>query len=109
MDDFTSIYEKKHKKINTLVLEGVMLLSLLLGDTHYGFSTHDGDFSAFHLSALLDKNCGLMEEPRITMSTVDNFKQLLGGEEMDIQVKHKDSQPNICVDKYTNWILGQPC
>ena len=34
-----------------------------------------------------------MEEPRITMSTVDNFKQLLGGEVMEIQVKHKDAQP----------------
>ncbi|OON15541.1 hypothetical protein X801_08654, partial [Opisthorchis viverrini] len=41
---------------------------------------------------LLNKTLALMEEPRITQLTVNDFKELLGGNPFDIHVKHQKDE-----------------
>lgn len=47
-----------------------------------------GDQTAFHFDNLLNRTVALMEEPRITMTTKNDYKNLLGGDSFEIDVKH---------------------
>lgn len=110
----STIMNKKVKRVNTLCLEGPtttgksLLLKLICGEYNYGTVQRSGDHSQFFLQNLLKKTVALMEEPRITPITVQDFKLLLGGEPLDIHVKHQDDcrLPRIPVLISTNHELG---
>lgn len=90
------VMNKKIKRKNALCIEGptttakTMILKLICGEYNYGTVQRSGDHSQFFLQNLLKKTVALMEEPRITPITVNDFKQLLGGESFDIHVKHQE-------------------
>lgn len=101
------IMEQRHNKINTLVLQGAsntgksLLAKLIVGGYNVGTVARTTESNNFIFQNLLGKTVGLMEEPFITKMTVNDFKQLLGGERMEIGVKHRDREwldrlPIIC-------------
>lgn len=105
--DVKMIMEQGHKKINTLVLQGQsntgksLLAKLIIGGYNVGTVARTTESNNFIFQNLLGKTVGLMEEPFITKMTVNDFKQLLGGERMEIGVKHRDREwlerlPIIC-------------
>lgn len=105
--DIKMIMEQGHKKINTLVLQGPsntgksLLAKLITGGYNIGTVARSTESNNFIFQNLLGKTVGLMEEPFITKMTVNDFKQLLGGERMEIGVKHRDREwldrlPIIC-------------
>ncbi|KAM3180374.1 hypothetical protein ACTXT7_016400 [Hymenolepis weldensis] len=47
-----------------------------------------GDQTAFHFDNLLNRTVALMEEPRIMMTTKNDYKNLLGGDCFEIDVKY---------------------
>ena len=93
-----SIYDKVWHKRNCFIIQGPtntgksMTLNMLLKIAKPGLISREGDASAFYFQNLINKRIAILEEPRIMPQTVDNFKLLLGGERMEIQVKHKEPQ-----------------
>ncbi|VDP30542.1 unnamed protein product [Echinostoma caproni] len=91
----TNIMNKKEQRINAFVIQGPtttgksLMLNLLTENYIYGTVQRSGDHSQFYLMNLLNKAVALMEEPRITPLTVNDFKELLGGRQFDIHVKHQ--------------------
>lgn len=89
------IMDKKMLRTNALVIEGPtttgksLFVKLVAENYIYGTVQRSGDHSQFFLQNLLDKAVALMEEPRITQLTVNDFKELLGGNPFDIHVKHE--------------------
>lgn len=105
--DVKMIMEQRHNKINTLVLQGgsntgkSLIAKLIVGGYNVGTVARTSESNNFIFQNLLGKTVGLMEEPFITKITVNDFKQLLGGERMEIGVKHRDREwldrvPIIC-------------
>lgn len=92
----TDVMNKKYTRRNTLCIEGptttgkTLLLNLIASNYNYGTVQRSGDHSQFFLQNLIKKTLALMEEPRITPITVNDFKELLGGQVLDIHVKHQD-------------------
>lgn len=90
------ILDKKHTKINAFILEGPtntgksLLCNLIIKPYTYGTASRRGDQTNFHMENLLHKSIAVMEEPRITGITVDDFKQLLGGEPFQVDVKYQE-------------------
>ncbi|CAI2737798.1 unnamed protein product [Dicrocoelium dendriticum] len=108
------IMDKKIDRLNTLCIEGPtttgksLVLKLITQNYHCGTVQRSGDHSQFFLQNLVDKPIALMEEPRITINTVNDFKELLGGNPFDIHVKHS---PDVTVKRLsvlisTNHSLG---
>lgn len=99
-----NIFDKKKDKINGIVLEGPtntgksLLCNLLIYPYTYGTASRRGDQTNFHLENLLHKSIAVMEEPRITGITVDDFKQLLGGESFQVDVKYQEK----------DWLIRTP-
>lgn len=90
------VMNKTIARKNTLCIEGPtttgksLILKLICSEYNYGTVQRSGDQSQFFLQNLIKKTVALMEEPRITPITVNDFKQLLGGEPFDIHVKHQE-------------------
>lgn len=90
------IMNKAIDRLNAFVIEGPtttgksLLLNLVCANYLYGTVQRSGDHSQFFLQNLLNKSVALMEEPRITPITVNDFKELLGGQPFDIHVKHQE-------------------
>lgn len=111
----STIMNKKEERLNTFVLKGVsttgksLLLKMICANYNFGTVQRSGDHSQFFLQGLLRKTVALMEEPRITALTVDDFKELLGGAEFDVHVKHSDDVRlhRIPVLISTNYDLGR--
>ncbi|VUZ48119.1 unnamed protein product [Hymenolepis diminuta] len=57
-----------------------------------------GDQSRFHFDNLLNRTVGVMEVPRITYATKNDFKALLGGDRYEIDVKYG---PNEFLERIT--------
>lgn len=91
-----NVMNKTIDRKNTLLIEGPtttgksLILKLICANYNYGTVQRSGDHSQFFLQNLMGKSVALMEEPRITAITVNDFKELLGGSEFDIHVKHQD-------------------
>lgn len=91
-----NVLDRKIDKINAFVLEGPtntgksLLCSLIIHPYTFGTASRRGDQTNFHLENLLHKTIAVMEEPRITGITVDDFKQLLGGEPFQVDVKYQE-------------------
>lgn len=91
-----SIFDRKYDKINALVIEGPtntgksLICKLATFPYIYGTASRRGDQTNFHLENLLFKSIAVMEEPRITGITADDFKQLLGGEPFQVDVKYQE-------------------
>lgn len=90
------IMNKVEERRNALVIEGPtttgksLMLKLICSNYNYGTVQRSGDHSQFFLQNLVNKTVALMEEPRITAITVNDFKELLGGNDFDIHIKHQD-------------------
>lgn len=91
-----NIFDRKKDKINGIVFEGPtntgksLLCNLIIYPYTYGTASRRGDQTNFHMENLLHKSIAVMEEPRITGVTVDDFKQLLGGETFQVDVKYQE-------------------
>ncbi|CAI2737803.1 unnamed protein product [Dicrocoelium dendriticum] len=78
------IMNKKIDRLNCLCIEGPtttgksLVLKMICQNYHCGTVQRSGDHSQFFLQNLVDKSIALMEEPRITIATVNDFKELLG-------------------------------
>ncbi|VDL64146.1 unnamed protein product [Hymenolepis diminuta] len=83
LNDVNDIICMKHPRLNALVLRGPttteksLIAKNLVKPYNYGTVSRDGDATAFYLQNLLDHEVALMEEPHISMTTVQNFKELL--------------------------------
>lgn len=84
-----------HPRKNGLVLRGPtttgksLIAKNIVKAYNYGSVSRDGDATAFYFQNLLDHDVALMEEPHISMTTVQNFKELLAGSPFVVQVKNK--------------------
>ncbi|KER18551.1 hypothetical protein T265_15985, partial [Opisthorchis viverrini] len=94
----TSVMNKLCTRKNAFVIEGptttgkTLFVKLVAENYVYGTVQRSGDHSQFFLMNLLNKTLALMEEPRITQLTVNDFKELLGGNPFDIHVKHQKDE-----------------
>lgn len=94
----TSVMNKLCTRKNAFVIEGptttgkTLFVKLIAENYVYGTVQRSGDHSQFFLMNLLNKTLALMEEPRITQITVNDFKELLGGNPFDIHVKHQKDE-----------------
>nr|AAM94165.1 non-structural protein 1 [Penaeus monodon] len=92
------VADKKLDKINTLVLQGPtgtgksLTIGALLGKLNTGLVTRTGDSNTFHLQNLIGKSYALFEEPRISQITVDDFKLLFEGSDLEVNIKHQESE-----------------
>ena len=78
-----------------------LLAKLIVSGYNYATVARSTESNNFIFQNLLGKTAALMEEPFITKATVNDFKQLLGGERMEIGIKHRDREwlervPIIC-------------
>lgn len=84
-----------YPRINALVLRGptstgkTLITKNIVKPYNYGTVSRDGDATAFYLQNLLDHDVALMEEPHISMTTVQNFKELFAGSQLLVQVKNR--------------------
>ncbi|GAA57954.1 non-capsid protein NS-1 [Clonorchis sinensis] len=96
--DLTRVMNKQVDRKNAFVLEGptttgkTLFVKLIADNYIYGTVQRSGDHSQFFLMNLLNKALALMEEPRITQLTVNDLKELLGGNAFDIHVKHQKDE-----------------
>ncbi|GAA32750.2 non-capsid protein NS-1 [Clonorchis sinensis] len=96
--NLTKIMNKQIDRKNAFVIEGptttgkTLFVKLIAESYIYGTVQRSGDHSQFFLMNLLNKALALMEEPRITQLTVNDFKELLGGNAFDIHVKHQKDE-----------------
>ena len=87
--------EKKINKINTLVFigptnTGKSLLANLIGKPYLkGYVQRSAEGNSFHFEGLLNKSVAMLEEPRITALTMNDYKVLLGGEDFEVNKKHQ--------------------
>ncbi|KAA3670127.1 uncharacterized protein DEA37_0000242 [Paragonimus westermani] len=110
LGDLTKVMNKVETRKNAFVIEGPtttgksLMLKLICDNYIYGTVQRSGDHSQFFLMNLINKTVALMEEPRITSLTVNDFKELLGGTPFDIHVKHQKDErlPRIPVLISTN-------
>ncbi len=68
------------------------MIHFISGPLTVGTAIRRGGHCSLHLKNLLLKTCGLMEEPRVTTATVEDFKCLLGGQRIQIGGKHSNRQ-----------------
>nr|CUU98512.1 hypothetical transcript [Hymenolepis microstoma] len=86
--------DKKTTKVNTLCFKGptntgkTLLAGLITSHLTLGTVCRRGDQTAFHFDNLLNRTVAVMEEPRITMTTKNDYKCLLGGDRFEIDVKY---------------------
>ncbi|KAM3180155.1 hypothetical protein ACTXT7_016859 [Hymenolepis weldensis] len=98
INEVDNILRQKYPRINALVLRGptttgkTLIAKNIVKPYNYGTVSRDGDATAFYLQNLLDHDVALMEEPHISMTTVQNFKELFAGSPMMVQVKNKPPQ-----------------
>ncbi|KAA3670234.1 uncharacterized protein DEA37_0006223, partial [Paragonimus westermani] len=96
LGDLTKVMNKKETRKNAFVIEGPtttgksLMLKMICDNYIYGTVQRSGDHSQFFLMNLLNKAIALMEEPRITTLTVNDFKELLGGTPFDIHPTSPD-------------------
>ncbi|KAM3171139.1 hypothetical protein ACTXT7_017222 [Hymenolepis weldensis] len=114
LKDIVNIMDKRTKKVNTLCFKGQtntgkkLLANLITSHLTLGTVCRRGDQTAFHFDNLLNRSVALMEEPRITMTTKNDYKCLLGGDRFEIDVKYGARRflPRIPVIGTTNEDLG---
>ncbi|TGZ74160.1 hypothetical protein CRM22_001091 [Opisthorchis felineus] len=98
LHSLTLVMNKTMKRKNAFVIEGptttgkTLFVKLIAENYVYGTVQRSADHSPFFLMNLLNKTLALMEEPRITQLTVNDFKELLGGNPFDIHVKHQKDE-----------------
>lgn len=94
LNEVENIIRMKYPRINALVIRGptttgkTLIAKNIVKPYNYGSVSRDGDATAFYLQNLLDHDIALMEEPHISMTTVQNFKELLAGSPLMVQVKN---------------------
>jgi hypothetical protein len=94
-----AVMDQKTKKKNTIVLRGgsnagkSLMVKLIMGDYPVARLGRQRDMDGFHWQPMLEKLACVFEELRIYSTTVDEFKQVLGGEVLDINVKNCAHQP----------------
>nr|CDS30831.1 non capsid protein NS 1 [Hymenolepis microstoma] len=94
LNDIIAIMEKKTTKANTLCFKSqtntgkTLLANLITSHLTVGTVCRRGDQTAFHFDNLLNRTAALMEEPRITMTTKNDYKCLFGGDRFEIDVKY---------------------
>lgn len=93
---FASVFliaDKRLHKKNAMLLRGCsnsgksLLFRLLFQGYPIALIGRSGETSSFYLQPLLRKTAALFEEARITPATIDDFKLVFGGEDLDINVK----------------------
>ncbi|KAL5961048.1 Initiator protein NS1 [Taenia solium] len=95
LQEVDNIICMKYPRLNTLVLRGptstgkTLIAKNVVKPYNYGTVSRDGDATAFYLQNLLDHDVALMEEPHISMSTVQSFKELFAGSPLLVQVKNR--------------------
>ena len=96
IDFFASVIligDKLLHKYNALLLRGCsnsgksLLMRLIVQGYPIALIGRSGETSSFYLQPLLKKTAALFEEARITPATIDDFKLVFGGEDLDINVK----------------------
>ncbi|VUZ38810.1 unnamed protein product [Hymenolepis diminuta] len=116
LQDIIDIMDKRSAKVNTLCFYGetntgkTMLITLITSHLTVGTINRRGDKSQFHFDNLLNRTVGVMEEPRITNVTKNDFKALLDGDYFEIDVKYGPKEfperiPNIATIKEDLGIL----
>lgn len=91
-----NVMNKKIRRKNCFALVGgtttgkSLILKLICSEYNYGTVKANVQNLQFYFQNLVKKTVALMEEPRIIPMTVNSFKQLLGGEEFDIEKKYSD-------------------
>lgn len=95
LSNVCKIMEKRVNKINTLVFigptnTGKSLLANLIGKPYLkGYVQRSAEGNSFHFEGLLNKSVAMLEEPRITALTMNDYKVLLGGEDFEVNKKHQ--------------------
>ncbi|KAM3171027.1 hypothetical protein ACTXT7_017438, partial [Hymenolepis weldensis] len=98
LQEVDNIIRHKYPRINALVLRGptstgkTLIAKNIVKPYNFGTVSRDGDATAFYLQNLLEHDVALMEEPHISMTTVQNFKELFAGSPLVIQVKNRAPQ-----------------
>ena len=112
------IHDRMLSKTNTLLLQGptttgkTLVLSTLLQNHQATRMTAMNSNSPFYLATLRTASIAILEELNISEVNKDDFKKLLGGEEMDVQVKYEsnpDRLPRIPIFASTNTPLANYC
>lgn len=94
IEQVDNIIRMKYPRKNALVLRGptstgkTLIAKNIVKPYNFGTVSRDGDATAFYLQNLLDHDVALMEEPHISMTTVQNFKELFAGSPLIVQVKN---------------------
>lgn len=84
--------------MNCLILEGPtgsgksLTLNGILSKLNTAIMTRSGDATQFYYQNLLGKTYAMFEEPRIGIQRVDDYKLLLEGATMEIDVKHNEPE-----------------
>ncbi|VUZ50883.1 unnamed protein product [Hymenolepis diminuta] len=88
------IIRMTYPRINALALRGptstgkTLIAKNIVKPYNYGTVSRGGDATTFYLQNLLDHDVALMEEPHISMTTVQNFKELFAGSPFIVQVEN---------------------
>lgn len=95
---FCAIIDKQTKKRNCFLLRGgsnagkSLFVKLLLGSYPVARLGRARDLDSFHWMPMLSKPVCVYEEMRLYPPTVDDYKCVLGGEDLDINVKNQSHQ-----------------
>ncbi len=98
MLDAIKVLDMAEKKVNAFAIVGPansgksLIVDLMTNMLTCGTVSRRGEQSAFVFDNLLDSAVALMEEPRIVNATVNDFKYLLGGQKLQVDVKHQKKQ-----------------
>ncbi|VUZ44508.1 unnamed protein product [Hymenolepis diminuta] len=114
LQDIKDIMDKRSMKMNTLCFLGetntskTLLANLITSHLTVGTVNRRDDQSQFPFDNLLNRTVGVMEEPKITNATKNDFKALLGGDRFEIDVKYgpKEFLERIPIIATTNEDLG---
>lgn len=96
--DVKFIFDKKDPKINALRLVGVpnsgktLIANCLVDPFICCYMNNHGSENEFFLSNMLNKSIILCEELYITTATAEDFKSILGGQNIDVAKKHCEKQ-----------------
>lgn len=120
--DLYNILNKKHNKINSLRLIGrpntgkTLIANCIVAPFICCYMNNHGSENEFFISNMLNKAIILCEELYLTVATAEDFKSILGGQNIDIAKKFNEKQlmmrtPIIITSNYDRFGRGHlpPC